>query len=262
MLAARALFNLGFTLVGWGREPEEVEAAYRDAAAAGREAATLEGLVETARALFNLGNALVGWGREPEEVEAAYCDAVVAGQEAATPAGLLLSAQALFNFGLALASWGRPEQEVETAYRDAAAAGREAATPEGLVEAARILVCLGSALADWGRGPQEFEAALREAAEAARESATPEGAEVLELVSSLLREPSAGTRSKLFAIAVGPECVLGGGNCTILWTAVDGADDYEAQHQIAGEEEWTAPPATQETSETLRSNATLRSERL
>ena len=56
--------------------------------------------------------------------------------------------------------------------------------------AARILVCLGSALADWGRGPQEVEAALREAAEAARESATPEGAEVVELVSSLLREPS------------------------------------------------------------------------
>ena len=32
---------------------------------------------------------------------------------------------------------------------------------------------------------------------------------------------------------------------------MDGLDDYEAQHQIAGEEEWTAPPATQETSETL-----------
>ena len=58
--------------------------------------------------------------------------------------------------------------------------------------AARILVCLGSALADWGRGPQEFEAALREAAEAACESATPESAEVVDLVSSLLREPNSG----------------------------------------------------------------------
>ena len=64
---ARALFNLGNTLAGWGREPEEVEAAYRDAAAAGREAATPEGLVETARALFNLGNTLVGWGAGARE---------------------------------------------------------------------------------------------------------------------------------------------------------------------------------------------------
>ena len=62
MLTAQSLFALGFAFAGWEREPEEVEAAYRDAAAAGREAATPEGLVETAKALYNLGIALVGCG--------------------------------------------------------------------------------------------------------------------------------------------------------------------------------------------------------
>ena len=57
MQKARALYNLGIVFADWGREPEEVETAYRDAAAAGREAATPEGLVETAKALSNLGNA-------------------------------------------------------------------------------------------------------------------------------------------------------------------------------------------------------------
>ena len=136
-----------------GREPEEVETACRDAAAAGREAAVPAGLVLTAQSLFALGNALAVWGREPEEVETAYRDAAAAGREAASPEGLLLTAQSLSMLGLVFAGWGRPQQEVETAYRDAAAAGGEAA-------------------------------------EAARESATPECAVVVELVSSLLREPS------------------------------------------------------------------------
>ena len=138
--------------VGGGRS-REVETACRDAAAAGREAAVPAGLVLTAQSLFALGNALAVWGRPQQEVETAYRDAAAAGREAATPEGLLLTAQSLFMLGLLFAGWGRPQQEVETAYRDAAAAGREGA-------------------------------------EAARESATPEGAEVVELVSSLLREPS------------------------------------------------------------------------
>ena len=53
---------LGQALVRWAREPEEVEAAYRDAAEAGREAATPEGLVLAAQALSNLGIVFALWG--------------------------------------------------------------------------------------------------------------------------------------------------------------------------------------------------------
>ena len=129
--AARALFNLGIALADWGRPKLEVEAAYREAAGAGRESATPEGLVVTAQALINLGSALARWERPPQEVEAACREAAGAGRESATPEGLVATAKALFNFGNALARWERPPQEVEAAYREAAGAGREAATPEG-----------------------------------------------------------------------------------------------------------------------------------
>ena len=59
---AGALSNLGNTLVGWERPRQEIETAYRDAAAAGREAAIPAGLVLAAQALFNLGVALASWG--------------------------------------------------------------------------------------------------------------------------------------------------------------------------------------------------------
>ncbi len=129
--AAQTLSNLGFALAGWGRPQPDVEAAYREAAAAGREAAIPEGLVLTAQTLFNLGFALAGWGRPEQEVEAAYRESAAAGREAATPEGRVLTAQALLHLGFALAGWGRPQPDVEAAYREAAAAGREAATPEG-----------------------------------------------------------------------------------------------------------------------------------
>ena len=185
-----ALFNLGNALARWGRPQQEVEAAYRDAVAAGREAATPLGLVETAKALLNLGNSLLGWERTSQEVEAAYRDAAAAGRETATPEGLEVTANALGNLARVLAGWGRAPQEVEAVYRDAVAAGREAATPEGLAATAKALFNLGIALSRWGRPQQEVEAAYRDAAAAGREAATSEGAEVIEMVSRILRGSS------------------------------------------------------------------------
>ena len=81
---------------------------------------------------------------------------------------------------------------------------------------------------------------------------------MVELVSGFTQ----GTKQRVRAISSlrsqsGLECVPGGGNFTISWTAEDLADDYEARHQIAGEEEWTAAPPTQETSETLAQQVRL-----
>ena len=127
--AARTLSNLGVTLAGWERAPDEIETAYHDAAAAGREAAIPEGLVEKARALFNLGVALAGWGRAPQEIEAAWREAAAAGREAAIPEGLEVTARALFNLGNGLEDWERSPQEIETARREAAAAGTRSCHP-------------------------------------------------------------------------------------------------------------------------------------
>ena len=154
---------------------EEVEAAFHDAAAAGREAATPEGLVETAKALFNLGNALVGWGRPEQEVEAAYRDAAAAGRDAATSSRIGASGEGAVQPRERLVRWGREQEEVEAAFHDAAAAGREAATPEGLVETATALFSLGIVFTDWGRPEQEVEAAYRDAAATGREAANPAG---------------------------------------------------------------------------------------
>ena len=186
VIAARALFNLGIALADWGQPEQGIEAAYRDAAAAGREDATPMGLEVTARALTNLGNALVLWDRPQQKIEAAYRDAAAAGREAATPLGLEVTARALASRGNALVDWGRPQQEIEAAYRDAAAAGREAATPEGLGVTARALATLGGVFAGWGRPEQEVKVAYRDAAAAGREAATPVGAEVVEIVSQIL----------------------------------------------------------------------------
>ena len=86
MQAAQALSNLRIASVSWGRNPEEVETACRDAAAAGREAAVPAGLVLTAQSLFALGFDFAGWGRPQQEVETAYHDAAAAGREAAEAA--------------------------------------------------------------------------------------------------------------------------------------------------------------------------------
>ena len=65
----------------WGRAPQEIEMAYRDAAAAGRASGTPEGMETTARALTNLGVAMKDWGRGREEIEAAYREAEIAEHE-------------------------------------------------------------------------------------------------------------------------------------------------------------------------------------
>ena len=173
--AAKALYNRGIALADWGQPEQEVEAAYRDAVAAGREASTPAGWAITAKAFTNLVNVLAIWGRPEQEIEIACRDAAAAGREAATPEGLEETAKALCNLGVLHTLWGRPEQEIEATYRDAAAAGREAATPEGLVETARALFALGNALVGWGRPEQEVEAAYRDAAAVGREAAVPAG---------------------------------------------------------------------------------------
>ena len=85
--AAIALYNRGIALADWGQPEQEIEAAYRDAVAAGHEASTPAGWTITAKALTNLGNALAHWKRERQDVEATYRDAAAAGREAATPEG-------------------------------------------------------------------------------------------------------------------------------------------------------------------------------
>ena len=173
--AAKALYNRGIALTDWGQPEQEVEAAYRDAAAAGREASTPAGWEITAKALTNLGNALALWKRETQDVEAMYRDAAAAGREAATPEGLVETAKALSNLGVFRTLSGRASEDVEAAYLEGAAAGREAATPEGLAETAKALCNLGGRLQGWGRPEQEVEAAYRDAAAAGREADTPEG---------------------------------------------------------------------------------------
>ena len=173
--AAKALYNRGIALTDWGQPEQEVEAAYRDAVAAGREASTPAGWEITAKALINLGNALALWKRETQDVEVTYSDAVAAGREAATPEGLVETAKALSNLGVFRTLRGRASEDVEAAFLEGAAAGREAATPEGLAETAKALCNLGGRLQDWGRPEQEIEAAYRAAAAAGREADTPQG---------------------------------------------------------------------------------------
>ena len=174
---ARALTNLGSAMVGMGGAPQEIEAAWRDAAAAGRESGTPEGLEATARALTNLGVAMRNWGRAPQEIEDAWRDAAAAGRASAIPEGLAAAAQAFFDLGVDMKDWERAPQEIEAAWRDAASAGRASATPRGMFETARALTYLGNTMGDWGRAQQEIEAAYREAATAGRASGTPEGLE-------------------------------------------------------------------------------------
>ena len=91
---ADALVNLGNALRVEGRNVEQVEAVYREAAEAGREAGTPEGLMQAAMALFNLGNALRAAGRDVDQVEALYREAAEAGREAGTPKGLEVAGRA------------------------------------------------------------------------------------------------------------------------------------------------------------------------
>ena len=177
VIAARASTNLGSAMVGLGGAPQDIEAAWRDAAATGRASGTREGLEATARALTNLGVTMRSWGRAPQEIEAAWRDAAAAGRASAIPEGLEATAQAFFSLGVDMMDWERAPQEIEAAWRDAAAAGRESATARGLVQTAGALTNLGNAMRDWGRAPQEIEAAYREAATAGRVSGTPEGME-------------------------------------------------------------------------------------
>ena len=171
---AQALCNLGSHLSRWGREPQEIEAAWLGAALAGRGSETW-GRLAGAHALFNLAMALAEWDRKPQEIEAAYREAAVAGREVALPEGLVCTADALSKLGDELARWGRPVQEIERAYRGAVAAGREAGTPEGLVASALALSNLGVAFARLERPSNEIEATHREAAAVGFEAASPEG---------------------------------------------------------------------------------------
>ena len=173
--AAQALFNVALSLESLERPPQDIEAAYREAAVAGRESAAPEGLVSTAYALSNLGDELARWERPVQEVEAAYREAAVAGRESCTPDGLVASAKALSNLGIALARRERPPDEIETTYREAAAAGLEANTPEGLAATAQALLNLGIDLVRWERPLEEVETTLREAATKGRESCTADG---------------------------------------------------------------------------------------
>ena len=173
--ATAAKFNLGIALTDLGRPPQDIEAAYREAAEVGHESGTPGGKTFAAKALYNLGIALKGWAEPSVKIEASYREAAEAGRRSGTPEGLLQTAKALVNLGIAFRGWKRSHQEIETTYREAAEAGRQSGTPQSLAETAKALYNLGFALMSWKRSHQEIETTYREAAEAGRRSGTPEG---------------------------------------------------------------------------------------
>ena len=71
----------------WGREPQDVEAAWREAAAAARQSRSPEGLMAAARVFRRLGDALADWGRKPREVEVVLREAATLAGESGTPDG-------------------------------------------------------------------------------------------------------------------------------------------------------------------------------
>ena len=71
----------------WEREAREIEAAWREAAAAALESETPVGLAAAARVFLRLGDVLANWGRESQEVEVVLRDAALLGSESATTEG-------------------------------------------------------------------------------------------------------------------------------------------------------------------------------
>ena len=109
--AASASASLAEQLRDWGRDPAEIEAAWRDAAQDGRTADTQAGRETAAQALLGLADELREAGRRPTEIAAAYRDAVGAAREVGTP-------EALLAVGRSLCLVGDAES-----YREAAALG-------------------------------------------------------------------------------------------------------------------------------------------
>ena len=192
--AASASASLAEQLRDWGRDPAEIEAAWRDAAQDGRTADTQAGRETAAQALLGLADELREAGRRPTEIAAAYRDAVGAAREAlalvriaeassewswsreriaetcreaadagrgaATPVGLRLGSIAMRLCGDALSRrlllQSESREEIRDAYQQAANMGQQAQTPRGSIEASRALLALALALAHerWASHPR------------------------------------------------------------------------------------------------------------
>ena len=153
----------------------EVVAVYREAARAGRAAATSMGRGIAARATYLSGWYLERSRGDEAEIESAYRDAALLGHAAANSEGLRTVAYARYALGRAYTRWGRPEADIEAAYRDAVEAGRAAGDSQALEVVAFASRALATQLARWDRPQAEVETAYREAAEAGREAGTAGG---------------------------------------------------------------------------------------
>ena len=184
-IAADALARRAGALVaGLQSSPEDVDAyrevvaLCREAARAGRGAATSTGLGIAARTTYISGMYLARSGGSDAEIEAAYRDATSLGRAAGEPRALEVAAEASHALAALLARTGRPQREVEAAYEEAVELGSDAKTARGWRTVARARAELAARLAEWGRPEGEVEAACRAAVETGRAAGEPRALEV------------------------------------------------------------------------------------
>lgn len=174
-------------------DPQSADDALREAAAAGLEAGTPQGLETAARALARRADALGARPRSApddadayREMVALYREAAGAGLRAATSTGRAIAARANYNSGVFLRRSGGSDAEIEDAYRDATSLGRAAGDSEGLRIVAHAQYELGRAYKRWNRPDAEVEAAYRAAVEAGRAAGDTQTLEIVARASNRL----------------------------------------------------------------------------
>ena len=154
--------GVGELVRDWGRDPAEIEAAWRDAAQDGRTADTQAGRETAAQALLGLADELREAGRRPTEIAAAYRDAVGAAREVGTP-------EALLAVGRSLCSGTRSH----TARQPPSATGKPillrcSARPPGTQGGHRVVDRGGGRAGPWPRTPAACVGAQRDRGAAGR----------------------------------------------------------------------------------------------